>query len=128
MCCLEALRAWSSNHFPRTNRESDQNTATPQQEGNTSTQTIVRFSAFTITVPVPTSSQACTLLHQYKKTSKFQNYPPFLLFYLVLKNLIDNSIDNTQDILHIASHAWRSAEVDFREAYELLLEDENVKN
>ncbi|GBC10692.1 hypothetical protein RclHR1_09830001 [Rhizophagus clarus] len=120
MCCLEALRAWSSKYFPQTNQESNQNLTT-----------IVRFNNFTITIPVPTSSQACTLLYQYKKAKEFKNDPSFLLFYLVLKDSINNNSNNsqlTQDIVYIASYAWRSAQVEFREAYELLLEDDNVKN
>jgi hypothetical protein len=119
MCCLEALCAWSSNYFTQKNRESNQNLTT-----------VVRFTNFTITVPVPTPSQACTLFYQYKKSKEFKNDPSFLLFYLVLENLINNSKNSqlAQDIVHIASYAWRSAEVDFREAYELLLEDNNVKN
>ncbi|PKC04749.1 hypothetical protein RhiirA5_421828 [Rhizophagus irregularis] len=119
MCCLKTLYALCSNYFSQTNRDSNQNMTT-----------VVRFNNFTFTIPVPTSSQAYTLLYQYKKSKEFKNDPSFLLFYLVLKNLINNSNDPqlTQDIVYIASYAWRSAEVDFREAYELLMEDDNVKN
>lgn len=113
MCCLKALCAY---YFSQTNRESNQNMTT-----------VIKFNNFTFTIPVPTSSQACTLLYQYKKSKEFKNDPSFLLFYLVLKNLI-NDPQLTQDIVYIASYAWRSAEVDFREAYELLLEEDNIKN
>src|SRR5581483_3937509 len=125
MCCFEILDELISNYFPKT--------MAPQV--NTSEQTLARFSKnFTIVVPVPSRPQACTLLQQYRNSQEFKHDQNFgsseLLFYLVLKNLTDelrNNPDIKVELAHVSGKAWRSANSEFREAYESLAEDENVK-
>jgi len=104
---------------------------------NTSTQTIVRFSRVTITVPIPTPSQACSLLKQYQespeskhdKTISSQNQK---LFSLLLRDELSKRFselpqDIKLELSHVTRKAWDSAEQDFKDAYDMLAEDEVVK-
>ncbi|CAI2165300.1 614_t:CDS:1 [Funneliformis geosporum] len=139
MCCLKIFRIYFSN----TNRESNEtfpqntnptNVTTPRQGERASTHTVVTIDNDTIIVPIPSSSNAHSLLIKYQKSPEYKDdftissSAQSLFFVVLYYEVSERNPDFPRAQLPIISRkAWDLADQEYKDAYELLLEHEEVK-
>ncbi|CAG8446887.1 5681_t:CDS:1 [Funneliformis mosseae] len=95
---------------------------------------VVKINTATIVVTIPTVCEARRLLIEYQKSPESKHdqtisSQSYSLFYLVLNNKLSKILPgfSRTELSYEARKAWNSADQDFRDAYDLVLENEMVK-